>query len=62
MKFGKLEVVSGPNIQWYLATVLFIALGGWKGLLIWAAINIFFVGLALAIHKPLRDAIFRRAG
>ncbi|TSC77382.1 MAG: hypothetical protein G01um101429_1082 [Parcubacteria group bacterium Gr01-1014_29] len=60
MKIGKLEI-TGPNIQWYLATALFIAVGGWKGLLIWAAINVFFVGLAFVVHKPLRDMLFKKA-
>ena len=62
MKIGKIEITSGPNIQWYLATVLFVALGGWKGVLIWTGINVFFVGLVLVICKPLRNAIFKRAG
>ncbi|OHB22260.1 MAG: hypothetical protein A2939_05175 [Parcubacteria group bacterium RIFCSPLOWO2_01_FULL_48_18] len=62
MKIGKLEITSGPNIPWYVATVFFIALGGWKGLFIWVAINIFFIGLALVVHKPLRDAVFNKAG
>jgi hypothetical protein len=61
VKIGKLEITSGPNIQWYLATALFIALGGWKGMLVWATINVFFVGLAFVVHKPLRDMLFKKA-
>ena len=58
MKIGKMEIASGPNIPWYLATALFIGLGGWKGLLIWAGINLFFIGLALVIYPAFRKALF----
>lgn len=58
MKIGKI-ITSGPNIQWWLATALFVCLGGWKGLLIWAGINVFFVGLALIAYKELHPAFFK---
>ncbi len=58
MKIGKVNITSGPNIQWYLFTVLFVVLGGWKGLFLWIAINVFFVAIAFATNKLLREHFF----
>ena len=62
MKIREIEIVSGPNIYWYIATVVFVVAGGWKGLLIWTGINVLFIIFALVIYKPLRVALFHKAG
>lgn len=51
MKIGKWDVTRGPNLQWYFVTVLVFAVGGWKGLFVWAILNVLFV-LAVAYFCP----------
>lgn len=48
MKFGKYEIVSGPNLQFYIATIFF-AYWSWTTLSLWPIVGwtIFWVAMIL---------------
>lgn len=58
MKIGKVKITEGPNIQWWMITILAFLLGGWKGLLLWTAFNITIFGIQLLVDEKLRKAVF----
>lgn len=62
MRINGLKITSGPNIGWYIATILFFLFGGWRGLLIWFMITIFIIAANFIINKELRDALFKKGG